>query len=200
MVALPARLDRKSHREDVNKRCLPVRIYNPTRADRLAVGRRRPSPHLFVRLHADPAILHAFRTHIGSWGECWLWDGRLNDRGYGVFCALGQKVAAHRASYMLHKGPICGGLHVLHKCDVRNCVNPAHLTLGTHLENMRDMVAKGRHVALRGERVPGAKLREEDVLQIRKLSGPARIVAHQFGVSKSLIEAIRRRKVWRHLP
>lgn len=179
---------------------LPPRIKRES--DRKNAGRRSPasfSPNPFVRLHADPDTLIEFRAWIGTWGECWLWDGRLNERGYGSFRLHNQHISAHRAAYLLFKGPICGGLHVLHSCDVRHCVNPDHLRLGTHLENMREMVAKGRHVAPRGERARSAKLNEDEVRAIRLEDGPAWKVGSRYGVSASLIQAIRNNKIWRHV-
>lgn len=71
---------------------------------------------------------------------CWLWQGALTPKGYGRF---GQE-KAHRYSYRLFNGVIAEGLLVFHRCDVRNCVNPEHLWLGTAAQNQQDMAVKGR--------------------------------------------------------
>lgn len=76
--------------------------------------------------------------------DCWVWSGSINRLGYGQMFALGES-KAHRVSWRLHNGDIPEGMMVLHRCDVRNCVNPEHLFLGTQTDNMRDMVSKGRH-------------------------------------------------------
>jgi hypothetical protein len=79
--------------------------------------------------------------------ECWFWASQIQPNGYGMF-KVGHRSAspkyAHRVSYEMTHGPIADGAHVLHRCDQRNCVNPAHLFLGTHTDNMRDASAKGR--------------------------------------------------------
>lgn len=83
---------------------------------------------------------------------CWIWTGKLRDRGgatgepYGVTTKLGREVYAHRFAYMAFHGPIPDGLNVIHSCDVRCCVNPAHLRLGTQKENIQDASRKGRLV------------------------------------------------------
>jgi hypothetical protein len=77
---------------------------------------------------------------------CWIWKGRRTTRGYGtVNAGLGKNLAAHRASWQIHNGPIPDGLWVLHHCDNPSCVRPDHLFLGTHDDNMRDMALKGRN-------------------------------------------------------
>ena len=82
---------------------------------------------------------------VGSADACWPWTGRKFENGYGQF-KLGSKCRkASRVSWELHNGPIPEGKYVLHRCDNPPCVNPTHLFLGTHKENMSDMVAKGRH-------------------------------------------------------
>jgi hypothetical protein len=150
-------------------------------------------------------------------GGCWLWIGRLNRSGYGDLYYDGKKRRAHRISYEIHVGEVPDGMFVCHSCDVPMCVNPAHLWIGTNEENMRDMVAKGRHktaarMAIKnvskgknynaGERNARAKLKEADVLQVINLCSQGKTrkyIANQFGVSASLISEIRNGKRWAHL-
>lgn len=79
---------------------------------------------------------------------CWLWTGALFLTGYPQISPDWKKPNAygHRVSYEIHKGPIPAGMLVCHKCDVRSCVNPDHLYLGTHADNNRDMHIRGRYV------------------------------------------------------
>jgi hypothetical protein len=85
------------------------------------------------------------RSYLVDASGCWLWTGARFKTGYGGLRAdNGRTVRAHRFSYELRRGPIPPGLDVMHACDVRLCVNPAHLSIGTRLDNMRDAVAKGR--------------------------------------------------------
>lgn len=75
---------------------------------------------------------------------CWLWTSYADPRGYGKACVNGRVVGAHRLALQLFAAVPAEGLHVLHRCDVPSCVNPAHLFVGTHTDNMRDASRKGR--------------------------------------------------------
>ena len=75
---------------------------------------------------------------------CWLWTQALKGDGYGHKHYEGKYQSAHRISWKLNRGPIPDGMFVLHHCDVMRCVNPDHLFLGTHEDNMRDAHEKGR--------------------------------------------------------
>jgi len=130
---------------------------------------------------------------------CLLWLGPTKDNGYGV-CSFGfyKNGYAHRFAWEMARGPIPGGLFVLHRCDTRCCVNVDHLFLGTHAENMADMVAKGRGV--RGERVKNAKLTRAAVEDIRSryVAGVTSQVelARQYGVVPTTIGKIIRGERW----
>ena len=74
---------------------------------------------------------------------CWLWDGGVNPSGYGVLGIIGRNQRAHRVSFEEFNGPIPEGMHVLHRCDVKSCVNPNHLYAGTVQDNANDRVKRG---------------------------------------------------------
>lgn len=82
--------------------------------------------------------------------ECWPWSGATHNKGYGNIGIDGRTTTTHRLAYTLAVGPIPPGMQVLHRCDNPPCCNPAHLFIGTHLDNMRDKIQKGRQA--RGER------------------------------------------------
>lgn len=133
---------------------------------------------------------------------CILWVGSISpSTGYGQ--VKGDKqTSAHRLAWQRSYGPIPEGLHVCHICDVRACVNPAHLFLGTPADNMADMKRKGR--SLRGERQHQSCAGEDDVRAIRMLWDTEGVrpkdLAKFFGFSSSTINGIIYRHTWRHLP
>jgi hypothetical protein len=134
--------------------------------------------------------------------ECWNWTGRIC-RGYGSFYRDGKSTVASRVAYQLEVGAIPPKMCVCHHCDNKRCVNPAHLFLGTHAENMGDMSAKGRTARTCGERNGQAKLSEADVRSIKgRLTGrrgEQTELAAEYGVNPSTISDIAVGRNWGHV-
>lgn len=140
--------------------------------------------------------------------NCWHWNGCIQSNGYARVTYKNKTMGAHRLSYMAFIGDIPKDNDVCHKCDNRSCVNPRHLFTGTRLDNMKDCVSKNRQakgeilsVLVRGEKTHLAKLKEVDVIKIRRLSGDrkSKELSAQFGVSVDNIRSILRRDIWRHI-
>lgn len=180
----------------------------------------KPLPVLSERLRAR------FWQKIEKAGpdDCWLWRGTLSPKGYGIFARKGYR--AHRISFFISTGTDPLGKLICHRCDNPPCVNPAHLFMGTDLDNLTDMAAKGRarncamlhpEMMARGERNgrnlhrerypigeahPDAKLTEAQVREILKKGAariPRRALALEYGCTLFNIEAILYRRTWKHL-
>lgn len=132
---------------------------------------------------------------------CWLYTGWLHPKGYGEIGVKGKTTKTHRLSWELHYGQIPPGLCVCHKCDVRNCVNPEHLFLGTYTSNNLDRKAKGRSAV--GSRHGKVKLTETQVrFSVWAYSSGylmQKELAKLFGVGKSTIQAAISGTTWCHL-
>lgn len=145
---------------------------------------------------------------------CWEWQaGKFSD-GYGCFSINRKSFRAHRVSWKIaNKCKIPKSLLVCHTCDNRSCVNPQHLFLGSSLDNVRDMIQKGRRpdpktmhqnrLTAFGTRHGMNRLSEKQVLDIRKRYEEdvvsQRMLAEKFNVSKQLIGRIVRREIWTHI-
>lgn len=124
---------------------------------------------------------------------CWLWMRAMMRNGYGLKWHREKFDGAHRVSWLIHHGEIPSGISVLHRCDVKKCVNPEHLFLGTQKENLLDMAIKGRTTS---------RFTETEVRAMKKmrLSGKTlRAIGSVFGVRKQTIHEIVSGHTWGHI-
>lgn len=122
---------------------------------------------------------------------CWLWTGALAGFGYGIAGGNRYRIKAHREAYRLFVGDIPRDLCVLHKCDVPSCCNPAHLYLGTILDNREDMIRTGR-----------VRLSVADVRRLRKQAAAGATAASlvtELGAAYSTVTAAIAQRSWRHI-
>lgn len=145
-----------------------------------------------------PSDIARFWSKVDQTGECWLWTAAVDRDGYGRLKVARRWRSAHRLSVFIATGEEPPrNLHVCHRCDTPACVNPAHLFLGDHQMNMRDMVSKGRSTS--GAQHAAAVLTAHDVELIRRLSAlevKQRVIAAAFGISTSNVAHIVTGRTW----
>lgn len=148
-------------------------------------------------MYADPSLANRIESRVARlpFSGCWIWEGTIAEKtGYGQISVNSKTTSAHRASFVAHKGEIRDGLHVCHTCDVRCCVNPDHLFLGTRQENQADMARKMRSVF--GSKNGRAKVTREQITEIRNSSLSQRKLALIYGVSQSQMQRIKSHQCW----
>lgn len=137
------------------------------------------------------------RYDVDKHTGCWIWSGWKNENGYGRVEISGKKYYAHRLYYHLLSGTLRNYDVVRHKCDNPACVNPEHLTKGSHSDNHGDMVSKGRNA--KGSKHGSSKLDEESAALIKSSKDTDRFLAKKYGVSQDTISSCRRGKTWKHV-
>lgn len=136
--------------------------------------------------------------------KCWSWKNSTDRMGYAsIYMGPGKRILGHRASWLIYKGDIPNGMFVCHHCDNPECTNPEHLFIGTPKDNTQDCLKKQRRNAARGEKHYYAKLTQDQVIEIRRLSQlkySQSKLAKMFEVSPSGIQGVIERKTWKHVP
>lgn len=145
-------------------------------------------------------LIERFESKIYySIDNCWYWTGSLCPRGYARISINGKNQRASRISYKIYKGEFNHNLIICHSCDNPSCVNPDHLFIGTHTDNMRDMVNKKRNKPTIGENCHLSKLDNISVTKIRSMIGniPDKDIAGIFNVSLGAIQGIKHNRTWK---
>lgn len=158
-----------------------------------ACHRARPRPTLEDRLWA--------KVDVRNPDECWEWQGAKLEAGYGVIWRDGQQVSVHRVVCELTHGPLNDSEVACHSCDNPPCCNPSHIFTGTHADNTRDMMAKGR-AGFTGERHYAARVSDELVAEAcnRYLRGEGSLtkIATEYGVHYTTLQGWLNGKSRRH--
>ena len=130
------------------------------------------------------------KADVGQQTQCWNWLGSCRTTGYGSFRLNGQLLQAHRVAYeIFYSAPSDNTLYVLHFCDNRKCVNPFHLHLGTHADNMREASERGGFK--RGYDNHAAKFTDETIVEMRKMYAAGgfsgRALSKHFGIGRDYV-------------
>ena len=151
---------------------------------------------------AHGSLEQRFWKKVSKTDTCWFWTGKKRPNGYGCIQEAGKgskTLSSHRVSYEIHNGKIPDGLVVMHSCDNPSCVNPEHLSLGTHRENNADMIAKGRKIVVpsHGEKNGQSRLNLIQVKYIKGCDKTNAALARELNVSPNCIRGVRTGRTWK---
>lgn len=138
-----------------------------------------------------------FWAKVDTSGDCWEWQGAKTPTGYGMFGLGGKTVQAHRASWFFVFGEVLKSTqHLLHKCDNPGCVNPDHLRIGEAIDNVTDMIAKGRQSLRNGTKLSKIQV---NIIRCEYETGAftQEQLAKRHGVSLRQISNILNNKSWK---
>lgn len=138
-----------------------------------------------IRTTSLESLAERFWSKVTKTDGCWMWKASLHRQGYGFF-KVGQKnMLAHRVAYWLTTGKLLPpDMKLLHSCDTPGCVNPDHLSEGTQLDNVMDMIYKGRHVGSR-------KITDEQVQAIRNDTRSQVVIEREYGLAHGAVSRIK---------
>ena len=155
------------------------------------------SDHMLLSSPWDKFLGFVFFHAVGG---CWRWTGAKDGGGYGVYRSPNlSDDKAHRLSWIHYYGEIPEGMHVCHHCDTPSCINPGHLFLGTNQDNVNDKMAKGNHFPMKGRLNGRCKLKEQDVINIRKSNEDGisyKKLSKMYNLSMTQIGRIVRKESW----
>lgn len=161
------------------------------------------------QLDRGGGMAEKFHNRVQKSDGCWIWVGNINPAsGYGRLFYGGRNHMAHRISYELIHGPVSTELVICHKCDNPPCVNPNHLFLGTHADNVADKMRKGRWGGgpKSGQENHNSLLTDEQASEIKGLlklphfHGKYAQMGRAFGVDECAIHHIKSGRSWKHVP
>jgi hypothetical protein len=142
-----------------------------------------------------------FWEQVEKTDGCWLWTGRTDRCGYGIYNINNFCHKAHRYAYEQISKEKIGKKIAMHTCDTPKCVNPNHIMLGTHQDNQKDKFQKNRQA--KGQKIHTAKLTDNDIFQLRQRYKNEKItylqLAKEFGVCRDTIQKAIRGIYWKHL-
>lgn len=155
-----------------------------------------------VKIYSVGSPIHRFskRISINLKTGCWIWDAHVNLGGYGQLTINKKPYLAHRFSYICFNGAIPEGMCVCHRCDVRNCVNPDHLFLGTNQDNTNDMLKKSRAGHQTGTfKIKLTQQKADEIRELRKQGLTLSQIAEKYDINHNTVSGVINNKSWRIL-
>lgn len=149
----------------------------------------------------QPSVAVRFWSHVEHGPGCWMWRANVHN-GYGILKCNNVARRAHRLAWEITHGPIPPGMVVMHSCDVKGCVRPDHLCLGTQAENNADRARKGRSRPLLGELNPATTLLDAQVRTVRLMYANGvrrRDIARITGLPAGTVKRLKTGATFKHI-